>query len=72
MTQDKQTIVVLGATSHLAQACSRLLAKAGHKLVLVGRNEQKLDVIKADLQAHGAELTTWCPILTTCRHMRIW
>ena len=58
MTQDKQTIVVLGATSHLAQACSRLLAEAGHKLVLVGRNEQKLTVIKDDLLAHATEVET--------------
>ena len=58
MTQDKQTIVMLGATSHLAQACSRLLAEAGHKLVLVGRNEQKLNVTRDDLMARGAEVDT--------------
>ena len=51
MTQDKQTIAVLGATSHLAQACSRLLAEAGHTLVLVGRNEHKLNATRGDLLA---------------------
>lgn len=58
MTQDKKTIVVLGATSHLAQACSRLLAEAGHHLLLVGRNEHKLNVVRDDLLARGTDAST--------------
>ena len=58
MTQDKQVIAVLGATSHLAQLCSRLLAGAGHTLVLVGRNEQKLNEVRNDLLARGSEVST--------------
>lgn len=42
-------IVIIGATSSIAEHCARLWAKAPVDLVLVGRNQQKLDLIAQDL-----------------------
>ncbi|MFK7857897.1 MAG: SDR family NAD(P)-dependent oxidoreductase [Granulosicoccus sp.] len=57
MSERTETIVVFGATSHLAQGCCRLLAEAGHALVLVGRSPERLDSVKNDLAARGATVS---------------
>ncbi len=43
--------VILGATSALAQAVARELIDNGQSLVLVARDSEKLDVVKADLSS---------------------
>jgi decaprenylphospho-beta-D-erythro-pentofuranosid-2-ulose 2-reductase len=43
-------IVIFGATSAMAQACIRALAKDDCEFVLVGRNELRLRQIQTDLQ----------------------
>ena len=44
-------IVIIGATSAIAEHCARTwLAEAPAKLTLVGRNLEKLQAIKNDLQ----------------------
>lgn len=48
-------IVIVGATSAIAEACAREFAARGAALVLLGRNQQKLDDIAADLRVRGAE-----------------
>jgi decaprenylphospho-beta-D-erythro-pentofuranosid-2-ulose 2-reductase len=50
-----QTVLVLGATSAIAVAYCRLLAEGGARFVLVGRQETRLQTIKADLKARGAQ-----------------
>lgn len=47
-------ILIVGATSAIAQATSRLFAKEGKSLFLVGRNKEKLEGIKKDLLVRGA------------------
>lgn len=47
-------IVVVGATSAVAQAAIRLWAKSGHTLVLFGRNASELERIAADARVRGA------------------
>jgi decaprenylphospho-beta-D-erythro-pentofuranosid-2-ulose 2-reductase len=47
-------ILVLGATSGIAEATCRIWAAQGASLFLVGRNQQKLDAIAADLKTRGA------------------
>jgi short-subunit dehydrogenase len=42
-------IVIVGATSTIAEACAELWAKSGNELLLVGRNSQKLEVLKNHL-----------------------
>lgn len=47
-------IVVIGATSAVAQAAIRLWAAQGAALVLVGRNRDALDRVAADARVRGA------------------
>jgi decaprenylphospho-beta-D-erythro-pentofuranosid-2-ulose 2-reductase len=51
----KQNILIIGATSGIAEAVARLYAEQGSRLFLVARNSNKLDIISADLAARGAE-----------------
>ena len=58
MTQIKNTtprrILVLGATSGIAEACCRLWAERGDSLFLVARNADRLSAVAADLRTRGA------------------
>ena len=47
-------ILVLGATSGIAQACVRLYAARGASLYLVGRNAPNLDAVARDAATRGA------------------
>ncbi|HEY4354427.1 MAG TPA: SDR family oxidoreductase [Acidobacteriaceae bacterium] len=47
-------ILVLGATSGIAEACCRLWAERGECLYLVGRSGEKLASVAADLKTRGA------------------
>ena len=47
-------ILVLGATSGIAEATCRIWATQGASLFLVARNEAKLSVVAADLKTRGA------------------
>jgi short-subunit dehydrogenase len=47
-------ILVLGATSGIAEACCRLWANRGDKLFLVARSGEKLEAVAADLRTRGA------------------
>ncbi len=47
-------ILVLGATSGIAEATCRLWAARGDSLFLVGRNAEKLGAVAADLKTRGA------------------
>jgi short-subunit dehydrogenase len=47
-------ILVLGATSGIAEATCRLWATRGDSLFLVGRNADKLGAVAADLRTRGA------------------
>lgn len=49
-----QAVVILGATSAVAEHCARLWAERGARLVLVGRRQDRLSVIADDLRARGA------------------
>lgn len=47
-------ILILGATSAIAQATSRLLAERGASLYLVARNAERLEAVAQDLRVRGA------------------
>ncbi|MEQ1754362.1 MAG: SDR family oxidoreductase [Micropepsaceae bacterium] len=51
-------IVIIGATSAIAEQCARLWASSGAAFFIVGRNTQKLDAVKNDLIARGAAQVT--------------
>jgi decaprenylphospho-beta-D-erythro-pentofuranosid-2-ulose 2-reductase len=52
-----QNILIIGATSAIAEAVAHHYAKAGANLFLVGRDQQKLKTVAANLQARGAKST---------------
>jgi len=47
-------VVILGATSAIAQQVARLLASDGVEMLLVGRSLERLELLRSDLQARGA------------------
>lgn len=48
-------ILIIGATSEIAEATARLWAAQGHRLVLLGRDDERLRAIAADLRVRGAQ-----------------
>lgn len=54
-------ILVIGATSAIAEHCSRLWAARGYHLFLVARDKERLDSIAADLRVRGSlKVSTHC------------
>ena len=51
-------VLVLGATSAIAQAAARLWAARGAELFLVARNGARLSAVADDLRARGAKVLT--------------
>jgi short-subunit dehydrogenase len=47
-------IVVLGATSGIAQPLLRMMAREGKEFLLVARSQERLDAVRTDLLARGA------------------
>lgn len=47
-------ILIIGATSAIAQETAKLFAKSHHALFLVGRDAEKLKIIAEDLKVRGA------------------
>ncbi len=66
-------ILVLGATSGIAEATCRLWAQQGASLFLVGRNAAKLEVVAADLRTRGAAFagTAIADLDDTSRHAEL-
>ena len=52
-----QRILIVGATSAIAEATARRLAARGAQLHLLARNAQRLDEIAADLRTRGAQVS---------------
>ena len=54
----KKKVVIIGATSGIAEACARLWVDRGvREIVLVGRNKQKLEAIAGDLIVRAPEVS---------------
>ena len=51
----KRKMLIIGATSEIAQATAKLFAQQHDALFLVGRNADKLEAIAADLKVRGAD-----------------
>src|SRR5882724_9540057 len=49
-----QRILIIGANSGMAEAAARIWAKRGDKIYLLGRNEERLAALSADLKIRGA------------------
>lgn len=55
-----KTVLITGATSGIGLACARRFAENGDRLILTGRNGQRLSEIRAELQAGGTQVLTLC------------
>ena len=54
-------ILVIGATSKIAENCARIWVTRGDSLYLVGRNKETLQTITKDLKVRGtAKVETYC------------
>ena len=49
-----RTVLIVGATSAIAEATARLFAAEGNRLCLAGRNAARLEAIAEDLRVRGA------------------
>lgn len=54
-----QNILIIGATSAIAEATARLFAQQGAKLYLLARNKARLESMAADLKIRGAVSVTY-------------
>jgi len=55
MTGSVKQIIILGATSAIAEATARIWAAQGARLVLVARDAARAEIIARDLKTRGAE-----------------
>ena len=56
-----KNILIIGATSTIAEHCARIWAARGDAIHLVARNEQHVQAIASDLMVRGAsEVTKYC------------
>lgn len=55
-----KTVLITGATSGIGLGCARKFAQNGDRLILTGRNTEKLTAISTELQAQGTEVLTLC------------
>lgn len=54
-------VLIIGATSAIAEQCARIWAARGDELYLVARNEVRLQTITADLKVRGAhDAASYC------------
>jgi decaprenylphospho-beta-D-erythro-pentofuranosid-2-ulose 2-reductase len=61
VTRKLRNVIVIGATSGIAQAISRLIAERHCRMFLVARDAEKLGSVAADLTVRGAEMAaTYC------------
>jgi decaprenylphospho-beta-D-erythro-pentofuranosid-2-ulose 2-reductase len=54
-------VLIIGATSAIAQETAKLLAADGDRLFLVGRSEQKLALVAQDLRVRTQTRVEYCP-----------
>lgn len=55
-------ILIIGATSAIAQETAKLFAQKDYALFLVGRDAEKLEAIAADLKVRGAQKVAYCAL----------
>lgn len=56
-----KNILIIGATSAIAEAAARIWATQGDRLFLVARNQERLNVLMSDLRIRGAhEVCGYC------------
>lgn len=56
----KKIVLVTGATSGIGEGCARRFAQGGYNVIATGRNNEKLQLLKRELEAEGTEVLTLC------------
>ena len=66
-------ILIIGATSAIAEHCGRIWANRGNELYLIARNKERVKIIASDLKVRGAaKVITYCTDLNDIeRHSEI-
>ena len=69
-----QGLVILGATSKIAQEVARLAAREGRELLLVARREERLEAVAGDLLARGSSRveTIAADLADIANHEALW
>jgi NADP-dependent 3-hydroxy acid dehydrogenase YdfG len=52
----KKTALITGATSGIGEACAKRFAQGGYRLILTGRNTEKLESLKKQFDAEGIDV----------------
>lgn len=60
MNMKKRIALITGATSGIGEACARRFAMGGYNIIVTGRNRKRLDEMKKELEAEGADVLTLC------------
>lgn len=51
-----KVVIITGATSGIGEACASVFGQEGAKIVITGRNEEKLEIGRQKLEAQGIEV----------------
>ncbi len=54
----KKIVLITGATSGIGEGCARKFAQGGYDVILTGRNANKLEALKTELQQQGTRVLT--------------
>lgn len=52
----KRIVLVTGATSGIGRGCAKRFAQGGYRVIITGRNREKLESLKTSLEADGTEV----------------
>lgn len=63
----RKIALITGATSGIGEGCARRFAEGGYNLILTGRNSDRLNSLKSELEQDGAEVL---PLVFDVRHRR--
>ena len=56
----KPIVLITGATSGIGRATAHLLAESGYRLIVTGRRQDRLDLLKKEINDLGADCLTLC------------
>lgn len=72
MNKPMETTLIFGANSAIAKAYARRRANKGDRIILVGRNSEKLEILKQDLETRGAHAEAHAHDLNQVQGMESW